>query len=167
MPSNHSNYSPSSDGLPSSRMFESPASVIPSPATQTDHASPPYDMSPPETMASPASVAGKKRRSSNGTGSRGVSNLTPEQLARKRANDRQAQRAIRERTKAQIEALEEKVRELSSSQPYRDLQKVVAEKEAIQAENEDIKRRLAAALDIIQSVVGGGMEENHYRTKAI
>lgn len=34
---------------------------------------------------------------------RTVSNLTPEQLERKRSNDRRAQRAIRERTKRRME----------------------------------------------------------------
>ncbi|KAL1969450.1 hypothetical protein VTN77DRAFT_8888 [Rasamsonia byssochlamydoides] len=149
---------PSSDAPPSSRPRDS---MLPSPATQTDHASPPTlscSATSPETKTSPAPVAqDKKRKSGSRAGSRGVANLTPEQLARKRANDRQAQRAIRERVKAQIEALEQRVRELSSSQPYQDLQKAVAEKEAIKAENEEIKRRLAAVLDLIQPVVGKGV----------
>src|ERR1051326_4636362 len=83
----------------------------------------------------------KKRRT--GPNSRGVANLTPEQLARKRANDREAQRAIRERTKAQIDRLNQRIRELESAQPYHDLQVVLREKEVIRAENEDIKRRLS------------------------
>ncbi|KAJ2976984.1 hypothetical protein NQ176_g4629 [Zarea fungicola] len=41
------------------------------------------------------------------TGPRSVSTLTPSQLARKRANDREAQRAIRARTKEHIERVEE------------------------------------------------------------
>jgi hypothetical protein len=43
-----------------------------------------------------------------------VSTLTPSQLARKRANDREAQRAIRARTKEHIERLEKEVEELKS-----------------------------------------------------
>ena len=50
----------------------------------------------------------KKRRTA-GSSSRGVANLTPDQLAKKRANDREAQRAIRERTKNTIEQLERKI----------------------------------------------------------
>lgn len=100
----------------------------------------------------PAPVVGRKRRSTNAP-SRGVANLTPEQLAKKRANDREAQRAIRKRTKAQIEALERKVQELSSQRPYLDLQAALKEKQAIQAENEEIKRKLAAVLEIIQPLV--------------
>ena len=43
---------------------------------------------------------GHKRQKLTSSSSRGVANLTPEQLAKKRANDREAQRAIRERTKS-------------------------------------------------------------------
>ncbi len=98
--------------------------------------------------------SGKKRRSS-ASGSRGVANLTPEQLAKKRANDREAQRAIRERTKGQIETLERKIQDLTSQQPYQELQHVIQQKEAVEAENEDIKRRLSSVLSIIQPLLGG------------
>ncbi|KAK7571608.1 hypothetical protein V3481_018819 [Fusarium oxysporum f. sp. vasinfectum] len=47
---------------------------------------------------------------------RRVSTLTPEQLARKRANDREAQRVIRIRTKEHIERLERELAELKSDQ---------------------------------------------------
>lgn len=97
-------------------------------------------------------TAGTKRKI-NSASPRGVANLTPEQLARKRANDRQAQRAIRERTKAQIEALERKVRELSSQQPFQDIQKLTAERDKVVAENQDIKRRLSAMMNLLQPLV--------------
>lgn len=84
-----------------------------------------------------------------------MANLNPDQLAKKRANDRDAQRAIRERTKGQIEALEQKIRELTSQQPYQDLQHVVRQKELVEAENEDIKRRLNSIVAIIQPLVHG------------
>ncbi|CRK35766.1 hypothetical protein BN1708_006780 [Verticillium longisporum] len=93
----------------------------------------------------------KKRRT--GPGSRGVANLTPAQLAKKRANDREAQRAIRERTKNQIENLEKKIQELTSQQPYQDLQAAVRAKEAVEAENADIKRRLASMMSLIQPLL--------------
>ncbi|KHN95222.1 bZIP transcription factor [Metarhizium album ARSEF 1941] len=48
-------------------------------------------------------------------GTRSVSTLTPSQLARKRANDREAQRAIRARTKEHIERLERELEDLRSS----------------------------------------------------
>lgn len=83
-----------------------------------------------------------------------MANLTPEQLAKKRAVDREAQRAIRERTKNQIETLEEKVRELTSQQPYQDLQAVIRQRDAVQADNDELKRKLAGVLQSLQSVVG-------------
>ncbi|KAH7010999.1 hypothetical protein EDB80DRAFT_516672, partial [Ilyonectria destructans] len=47
-------------------------------------------------------------------GTRSVSTLTPSQLGRKRASDREAQRAIRARTKKHIERLEREIAELKS-----------------------------------------------------
>ena len=57
------------------------------------------------------STAGRKRESRPRT--RKVTSLTAEQLERKRANDREAQRTIRQRTKEHIEQLERQVAELS------------------------------------------------------
>lgn len=95
------------------------------------------------------SKAGRKRKL-NSISSRGVANLTPDQLAKKRANDRQAQRAIRERTKIHIDALEQQVRDLSSQKPILDLQAAVKRYEAIQEENKELRQRLQAVMDIIQ-----------------
>ncbi|ROW08186.1 hypothetical protein VPNG_06896 [Cytospora leucostoma] len=55
-------------------------------------------------------------RTTKRKGTRSVSTLTPSQLARKRANDREAQRAIRARTKEHIERLECELEELKSKQ---------------------------------------------------
>ncbi|KAF4775799.1 BZIP transcription factor [Colletotrichum scovillei] len=99
----------------------------------------------------PPGDSNKKRRV--GPGSRGVANLTPEQLAKKRANDREAQRAIRERTKNQIETLERRIQELTSQQPYQELQAVQRAKEAVEAENADLKRRLATFIASIQPLI--------------
>lgn len=98
-------------------------------------------------------ASSKKRRTS--TSGRGVANLTPEQLSKKRANDREAQRAIRERTKTQIETLERKIQELTSQQPYQELQHLLRQKDLVEAENEEIKRRLHSIIGIIQPLVGG------------
>jgi len=95
-----------------------------------------------------------KKRRTTGPSSRGVANLTPDQLAKKRANDREAQRAIRERTRSTIENLERKIRELTSQQPYQELQHVLRQKEFVEAENADIKKRLASVLSLIQPVLG-------------
>ena len=104
-----------------------------------------------DTATSPLST-GRKRRAST-SGSRGVAHLTPDQLAKKRANDREAQRAIRERTKNQIGTLERKIQDLTSQKPYQDLQHVVRQKEAVEAENEDIKRRLTSVISVLQPLV--------------
>ncbi|KAH5423322.1 hypothetical protein HBI23_205770 [Parastagonospora nodorum] len=99
----------------------------------------------------PEDGSNKKRRT--GPNSRGVANLTPEQLARKRANDREAQRAIRERTKNQIDRLNQRIRDLENQQPYHDLQVVLREKEAVQAENADIRKRLHGVMTLIQPIL--------------
>ncbi|CAI7642405.1 unnamed protein product [Penicillium pancosmium] len=97
-------------------------------------------------------TAGRKRKL-NSTSSRGVANLTPDQLAKKRANDRQAQRAIRERTKTHIEALEQQVRELASQKPVLDLQAAVQHNERIRLENQELRRSLKTVMDIIQPLL--------------
>ncbi|KAH8426251.1 bZIP transcription factor [Aspergillus melleus] len=107
-----------------------------------------------ETPASDNGGPAGRKRKLNSTSARGVANLTPEQLAKKRANDRQAQRAIRERTKTHIDSLEQRVRDLSSQKPYLDLQAALKQNEAIQAENAEIKQGLKSILDIIQPLFG-------------
>lgn len=67
--------------------------------------------------------------------------------------DREAQRAIRERTKLTIENLERRIRDLTSQQPYQELQAVIRAKEAVEAENADIKRRLASVIGMLQPLV--------------
>lgn len=112
------------------------------------------DFSEDADAASSDPSSDNKRRRTIGTSSRGVANLTPDQLAKKRANDREAQRAIRERTKNQIENLEKKIRELTSQQPYQELQHVLRQKELVETENADIKKRLASVLSLIQPILG-------------
>lgn len=108
---------------------------------------------PPNVSASEyAPVQNGRKRKADGTSSRGVANLTPEQLAKKRANDREAQRAIRERTKNQIESLERRIKELESQQPFQELQNVVRARDAIQAENDDLKRRMQTIFALLQPV---------------
>jgi hypothetical protein len=96
-----------------------------------------------------------KRKRVGANSARGVANLTPQQLERKRANDREAQRAIRERTKQQIDRLNDKIRELESAQPYRDLQAVISQKDAVEAENVDIKRQLAQFINVFRTYMPG------------
>ncbi|KAI0143262.1 BZIP transcription factor [Pestalotiopsis sp. NC0098] len=122
----------------------SAASVADSPAES--QAASPDDGTAPEDQRT------KKRK--GGPGSRGVANLTPEQLAKKRANDREAQRAIRERTKHTIENLENKIKDLTSQQPYQELQAVLRDKEAVEQELADVKNRMSSILSIIQPILG-------------
>ncbi|KAI5242231.1 hypothetical protein E4T43_04981 [Aureobasidium subglaciale] len=98
-----------------------------------------------------AATNGRKRKA-DGTSSRGVANLTPEQLAKKRANDREAQRAIRERTRNQIETLERRIKELESQQPFQELQNALRQREQVQAENDDLKRRMQTIFSLLQPV---------------
>ena len=107
---------------------------------------------PVNSPINPQTSSKKRRTSASG---RGVANLTPEQLNKKRANDREAQRAIRERTKGQIENLERKIQELTSQQPYQDFQHATRQKELVEAENQEIKKRLTSVLGIIEPIVGG------------
>ncbi|KAI1751172.1 hypothetical protein F4782DRAFT_506061 [Xylaria castorea] len=105
--------------------------------------------------ATPQDRRTKKRRT--GASTRGVANLTPEQLAKKRANDREAQRAIRERTRNQIEALENRIRELTAQQPYQDLQVVISRKRAIEAKNVELKAHLASIVASIQPLLSDSL----------
>src|SRR5215472_7713375 len=101
-----------------------------------------------DTAESSAPSNGLKRKRGTGgsssSSSRGVANLTPAQLEKKRANDREAQRAIRERTKLQIESLQRQIHELKSQQPQLELQAALQAKAEVEAELGDIKRRLAS-----------------------
>lgn len=158
---------PNLDDQASSAALES-ASSIPHPITAPSFAPLDPDFVKMETSPTPSGPnsadadtpgtdgcgpAGRKRKL-NSMSARGVANLTPDQLAKKRANDRQAQRAIRERTKSHIDALEQQVRELSSQKPFLDLQSALKQNEAIQAENREIRRSLKAMMDIIQPLLG-------------
>lgn len=74
------------------------------------------------------------------TGTRSVSTLTPSQLARKRANDREAQRAIRARTKEHIERLERELEQLKSQQNRDEaLQELMKRNKALEDEIKRLK----------------------------
>lgn len=75
------------------------------------------------------------------TGTRSVSTLTPSQLARKRANDREAQRAIRARTKEHIERLEKELEELKGVKIQHEfLQRLVQRNNQLEQENRTLRR---------------------------
>lgn len=98
----------------------------------------------------------ERRHSTAPAGSKkaGIRTLTEAQLEKKRANDREAQRAIRERTKRQIEGLEQRIRDLESGEAYRQLQDALKQKDAVEAENYELRHKLAQVLEVLRPVAG-------------
>ena len=91
-----------------------------------------------------AGSSSKKRASRAGT--RSVSTLSAAQLERKRANDREAQRAIRQRTKEHIEKLEKRIAELSSgSESNEQLLGALKRNKELEEENEILRTNLQQA----------------------
>ncbi|KAL2823083.1 hypothetical protein BJX63DRAFT_376215 [Aspergillus granulosus] len=134
--------------------LEGPPTPLGVSAATVDSLSSLHDDNNSNNSPSPATTAAGRKRKLNSTSARGVANLTPDQLAKKRANDRQAQRAIRERTKAHIETLEQRVRELSSQKPFLDLQAALKQNEAVISENKELRQGLRAIVDVIQPLLG-------------
>lgn len=126
-----------------------PDSPVPSRSTSLGAES----LIPDHLDSSGLSTSAGRKRKLNSTSARGVANLTPDQLAKKRANDRQAQRAIRERNKTHIGTLEQQIRDLSSQKPYLDLQAAQQHIERVRAENRELRQGLKAAMDIIQPLL--------------
>jgi hypothetical protein len=100
----------------------------------------------------------KRRESRSGT--RKVSHLSAEQLERKRANDREAQRSIRQRTKEHIEQLEHQVSVLQArvaelqprSESFDDL---VRQNAALRSEVNRLKQQLGVPIDHPTFAAGG------------
>ncbi|KAF3936608.1 hypothetical protein ABW19_dt0208834 [Dactylella cylindrospora] len=99
--------------------------------------SPPLDQNGTSGGAQPPK---KKARS------RTISSLTAEQLARKRAHDRDAQRAIRTRTKNQITTLEARVKELEN------------EKGEWEIQSSELKKELENALEALDTIKRNGIQ---------
>lgn len=121
------------------------------------------DDTPPQIQDAPTLPTTTRRRRGEGPSSRGVANLTPDQLAKKRRNDREAQRAIRERTRGTIETLEKRIHDLETQQPFQELQAIIRSRDAIMAENEELKRRLANISALTQSLSGSHDLNGLYR----
>lgn len=85
------------------------------------------------------SSSGKKRASRAGT--RSVTTLSAAQLERKRANDREAQRAIRQRTKDHIDQLEKNIHELRGSQESNEKIVAVTQQRNRELEEENVYLR--------------------------
>jgi hypothetical protein len=94
-------------------------------------------------------------------GKRSVTHLSKAQLARKRANDREAQRNIRQRTKEHIENLEKKVKELEENSRSSSLERVLQRNKELEAEVEKLKIQIAAAQagHILPSPISGELPE--------
>lgn len=93
---------------------------------------------------------GKKRPSRAGT--RSVTTLTAAQLERKRANDREAQRAIRQRTKDHIDALERQVRDLTAqldNSSSSKMMELMRRNEELEQENAVLRARLSHAVSAL------------------
>jgi hypothetical protein len=91
---------------------------------------------------SASNTPGAKRRPSR-AGTRSVTTLTAAQLERKRANDREAQRAIRQRTKDHIESLERRIAELTADKDFNaKLAEALNRVEDLQRENAMLRTRL-------------------------
>ncbi|EKD21793.1 hypothetical protein MBM_00906 [Drepanopeziza brunnea f. sp. 'multigermtubi' MB_m1] len=80
----------------------------------------------------------KKVAGSRG-GKRSVTHLSKAQLARKRANDREAQRNIRQRTKEHIENLERKVKELEQGGRSGSIERVLKRNRELEDEVERLR----------------------------
>ncbi|KAJ6120938.1 hypothetical protein N7523_005218 [Penicillium sp. IBT 18751x] len=109
-------------------------------------------------MSSKDAEAPKRRESRSGT--RKVSHLSAEQLERKRANDREAQRSIRQRTKEHIEQLEHQVSILQARvaelQPRSErFDELVQENVALQNEVNRLKQQLGIPIDRPAFPAGG------------
>jgi len=101
------------------------------------------------------SSSGPKRRASR-AGTRSVTTLTAAQLERKRANDREAQRAIRQRTKDHIEQLERRVAELSGVQDENTrLVDALRRIDELKRENNSLRAKLSHALAALNAENGG------------
>ncbi|KAF7861437.1 hypothetical protein EAF04_008002 [Stromatinia cepivora] len=100
-----------------------------------------------ESLNATDKKAGEKKRASR-AGSRSVSTLSPAQLARKRANDREAQRSIRLRTKEHIERLEARVEELTNGRHTDvELEEARRRNEALELEVRQLSEDLAQLRD--------------------
>lgn len=123
-------------------------------STSMDHIkqrSPPYDGHSSGSESRKPSTPGSKKRPSR-AGTRSVTTLTAAQLERKRANDREAQRAIRQRTKDHIETLERQVRDLTSQLDNSSSTRLIdlmRRNEELEQENAVLRARLGHAVSAL------------------
>ncbi|CAG8981359.1 hypothetical protein HYALB_00012957 [Hymenoscyphus albidus] len=87
-------------------------------------------------------------------GKRSVSHLSKAQLARKRANDREAQRNIRQRTKEHIENLEKKVKELEAGHRASSMERVLKRNKELEREVAHLQAQVAAKSSSARGSIG-------------
>lgn len=107
--------------------------------------------------------SGKKRASRAGT--RSVTTLSAAQLERKRANDREAQRAIRQRTKDHIDHLEGNLNELRSAQESSEkmVQATQLRNRELENENAYLRGKLhEAGISLNLPTTEGRCSRNHF-----
>lgn len=101
---------------------------------------------------------GEAKRRPSRAGTRSVNTLSAAQLERKRANDREAQRAIRQRTKEHIDKLEKRVAELSINEEIKEqLTAALRRNEELEQENAVLRTKLdqaSVALAVAESRSG-------------
>lgn len=90
------------------------------------------------------------RRRTTSTGGRGVANLSATQLAKKRENDKLAQRQIRKRTKETIEELNQRIRHLEEQSPHREKSSLQHEGDRLRKENEAMRAHFQHIASIAQ-----------------
>lgn len=90
------------------------------------------------------------RRRTTSTGGRGVANLSATQLAKKRENDKLAQRQIRKRTKETIEELNRRIRDLEEQSPHREKSNLQHERDQLRKENEAMRAQFQHISSIVQ-----------------
>lgn len=121
-----------------------------SPLMDQPKKSPPYDGHSSGSEAKNQTPGLKKRPSRAGT--RSVTTLTAAQLERKRANDREAQRAIRQRTKDHIDTLERQVRDLNAqleNNSSTKMMELMRRNEELEQENAVLRARLSHAVSAL------------------
>ncbi|KAJ5288221.1 hypothetical protein N7478_003907 [Penicillium angulare] len=129
-----------------------------------------YHLGRPEkqkTMSTSSKDGGSTKGRESRAGARKVSSLSAEQLERKRANDREAQRSIRQRTKEHIEQLEGQVAMLQSQvaemQPQNDrFGELLQRNSVLEQEVGHLKRQIASLLGR-PSFAGGSDQVGGFR----
>jgi hypothetical protein len=85
-------------------------------------------------------------------GKRSVTHLSKAQLARKRANDREAQRNIRQRTKEHIKSLEKKVKELEASGLPSSLERALKRNQELESDIERLRTQMTSRYSTPQQI---------------